>query len=65
MYFAIDEKTKEVVAQSGARFTTKQFQAIRERYDKQGITLDMTLSCQRLVSYDYNWAKLAKYYDDN
>jgi len=65
MYFAIDEETKEVVDQNGVRFTTDQFQTIRERYDRLRKPLDMTLSCQRLVSYNYDWDKLAKFYADN
>lgn len=62
MYFAIDETTREIVDQNGVRFTTDQFQAIRERYARLNKPLDMTLSCQRLVSYNYNWDNLAEYY---
>jgi len=62
MYFAIDESTKEIVDQNGVRFTVKQFHQIRERYDRLNKPLDMTLSCQRLVSYNYDWDKLAEFY---
>ncbi|MBW2178806.1 MAG: hypothetical protein JRG81_00295 [Deltaproteobacteria bacterium] len=65
MYFAIDESTKEVVDQNGVRFTAGQFQEIRERYDRLNKPLDMTLSCQRLVRYRYDWGKLAKFYNEN
>ena len=62
MYFAIDENTHEIVDQNGFRFTAEQFHQIRERYERQEKPLDMTLSCQRLVSYNYDWDKLAQFY---
>jgi len=65
MYFSIDQATKEFVDQNGVRFSTKQFRAIRERYDRQRKPLDMTLSCQRLIRYNYDWGKLAEFYGEN
>ena len=64
MYFAIDEKTREFVDQNGVRFTTEQFQSILERYAKQRKSVDMTLSCQRLVNYGFDWDRLNKFYQD-
>ena len=65
MYFCIDEKTRKVVDQNGLSFTVEQFHKIRERYDRQRKPLDMTMACQRLIQFNYDWDKLAKFYDEN
>ena len=62
MYFAIDEGTKEFVRDDGLRLSTGQFKKLFLGTDKP---IDMTLSCQRLVRYNYDWDKLEKFYAEN
>lgn len=64
MYFAIDDKTREFVDQNGVRFTTEQFIKVLERYDRFRKPVDMTLSCQRLISMNFDWEALEKFYKD-
>jgi hypothetical protein len=62
MYFCIDQDRRKVIDQNGVEFSANQFHKIRERYERQLKPLDMTLSCQRLVSMNYDWGELEKYY---
>ena len=64
MYFCLDHETRKVVDQNGFSFTADQFHKIRERYDRQRKPLDMTLSCQRLIQFNYDWDKLEEFYEN-
>ena len=60
MYFTVDEKRRLIVGDDGVELTPIQFRVVLDKSDKP---FDMTLMCQRLISFDLDFDKLADFYD--
>ena len=59
MYFCIDEEQNAIISDDGVSFSVDDFKRI---LDEATEPIDMTLSCQRLVRFGFDWDRLAEFY---
>ena len=61
MYFALDESRRIVVGEDGIDYTVEEFKKILSR----GVVVDMTQMLQRFVLFNFDFDRLADFYDNN